>query len=91
VCEVEVRGAKLHAGGAEAGMVIDYGTISGILRPMVNGFLDHLYLNDTLPLDDPTSEEVARWIYTRVKPFLAELTAVTIHETCTARCRYEGQ
>jgi 6-pyruvoyltetrahydropterin/6-carboxytetrahydropterin synthase len=90
-CDIEVRGPALHAGGAEAGMVIDYGTISGILRPLVDGYLDHHYLNDTLPLDNPTSEEVARWLYQRVKPYLAELTAVTIHETCTARCRYEGE
>lgn len=91
VGEVEVRGHQLHRGGAEAGMVIDYGTIAGILRPIVDGYLDHFYLNDKLPLDNPTSEEVARWVYDRVKPYLPELVAVTIHETCTARCRYEGQ
>lgn len=91
VGEVEVRGAQLHRGGAEAGMVMDYGTIAGILRPIVDGYLDHFYLNDKLSLDNPTSEEVARWVYDRVKAYLPELTAVTIHETCTARCRYEGQ
>ena len=52
--------------------------------------LDHRYLNDIEGLENPTSEELARWIWVRVKPALPMLAQVTVAETCTAHCEYRG-
>lgn len=91
VADIEVRGSSLHTGGAQAGMVQDYGDLSAVTRPIIDGYLDHFFLNDTTGLANPTSEELARWLYDRLKPYLSLLCAVTIHETCTSECRYEGE
>jgi 6-pyruvoyltetrahydropterin/6-carboxytetrahydropterin synthase len=84
VCE----GDKLHATGSEQGMLVDYGEMKNAIQPLVEKHLDHWHLNESLPHANPTSEEIARWIFDRVKPRLPQLTAVIIEETCTSRCEY---
>lgn len=86
---VYVRGPELQSSGPKAGMLIDFGDLKQLLSPLVDDFLDHHHLNDTTGLANPTSEEIARWIYQRLRPQLANLLAVEIEETCTSRCRYE--
>lgn len=85
---VEVVGRSLNVAGPESGMVIDYGRISAVVRPILDGFLDHHHLNETTGLANPTSEELSRWIFEKLVMPLPELQAVTIEETCTSRCRY---
>jgi len=51
--------------------------------------LDHYYLNESTKLENPTSEELARWIYEKLKlAGLPGLDAVEIRETCTSGCIY---
>lgn len=69
-------------------MLVDYGELSGAIKPLLEQNLDHYHLNDSLDLENPTSEEVARWIFHRVKPQLPQLVAVILDETCTSRCTY---
>ena len=52
--------------------------------------LDHHYLNEVEGLENPTSENLARWIWERVAPALPGLCKVVVRETCTAGCVYEG-
>ena len=52
--------------------------------------LDHHYLNDVAGLENPTSENLARWIWERLRPVLPLLSAVVVHETCTSGARYSG-
>jgi 6-pyruvoyltetrahydropterin/6-carboxytetrahydropterin synthase len=52
--------------------------------------LDHRYLNDIDGLENPTSENLARWIWQRLKASLPELSAIEIQETCTSGCVYRG-
>ena len=87
--EVAVEGASLGAGGSRAGMVIDYGDIKAVLAPLIDAYLDHHYLNESLRMENPTSEEVARWLYEAVEPYLTGLHSVTIRETCTSACTFE--
>ena len=47
-------------------------------------------LNDMAGLDNPTSENLARWLWDRLKPALPALSAIVIRETCTSGCRYTG-
>lgn len=87
---IEVSGGKLMVDGPKTNMLMDYADLSKIVKQLVDEFLDHYHLNETLYTDSPTSEFIARWIYMRVKPMVAAglLLAVTIEETCTSRCRY---
>ena len=52
--------------------------------------LDHHYLNEIAGLENPTSENLARWIWERVAPALPGLCKVVVRETCTSGCVYEG-
>lgn len=88
VVTIEVSGDILITGGPQTGMLIDYGEISKAMRPLLDDQLDHHYLNATLGLEHPTSEQVAMWIYWRLLPALPSLSAVIIEETCTSRCEY---
>lgn len=83
-----VEGDLLAAGGPKAGMLVDYGDLSAAVKPLVEEYLDHHHLNETLGLENPTSEEIARWVYEKVKPLLPPLTEVVIEETCTSKCTY---
>lgn len=72
----------------ESGMVMDFGRIEAAVAPMLGGYLDHHFLNDTLPMESPTSEEVARWIFEYLRPALPGLSGVTVEETCTSAAYY---
>jgi len=52
--------------------------------------LDHHYLNEIEGLENPTSEQLAIWIWDRLKPALPLLAEIVVHETCTSGCRYRG-
>lgn len=89
---ITVAGDEL-LGGAKAGMLIDYGDLSTAIKPIVENYLDHYHLNDSLELLNPTSEEIARWIYRRLQttaPIALQslLLSVTILETCTSEATY---
>lgn len=84
VCE----GFKLQEVGPKSGMLVDYGDIGALVKALCSSFLDHYHLNDSLCLPNPTSEEIARWVYFALKPKLPSLVAVVIEETCTSRCEY---
>src|SRR4051812_13831813 len=89
VGRVILLGDELHETGPKQGMLVDYGDVSTLLRPMVEDYLDHHHLNDTLKLENPTSELIAKWCYDYLQPLLTDLLlAVEIDETCTSRCRY---
>jgi 6-pyruvoyltetrahydropterin/6-carboxytetrahydropterin synthase len=52
--------------------------------------LHHGCLNDIAGLDNPTSELIASWIWTRLQPRLASLCRVTVHETATCGAHFDG-
>jgi 6-pyruvoyltetrahydropterin/6-carboxytetrahydropterin synthase len=71
------------------GWVMDFAELKAAFQQTYDR-LDHHYLNDILGLENPTSENLARWIWDEMKPRVALLSRVTIHETCTSGCSYEG-
>jgi 6-pyruvoyltetrahydropterin/6-carboxytetrahydropterin synthase len=86
---VFVSGDELEMKGPKQGMLIDYGAISMVLKPMIDEFLDHHYLNESIPgMVNPTSENLAKWCFDYLNKKIPMLTAVRIHETCTASCTY---
>ncbi len=90
---VEVGADELQADGFQAGMAVDFYIVGNVLKTLVEEKLDHWHLNDTTGLADPTSENLARWIYDNLKPIYQQLgvtlAAVTVDETCTSRVRYQ--
>ncbi len=72
------------------GWLMDYSEVRAVIEP-VRLQLDHYYLNEVEGLENPTSERVARWLWDRLWAGLPRLTAVTVRETCTARCTYRGK
>jgi 6-pyruvoyltetrahydropterin/6-carboxytetrahydropterin synthase len=76
--------------GEKSGWVQDFGDIKAAFKPLEDQ-LDHNYLNDIEGLENPTSEVLARWIWTHMAPALPMLTAVQVRETCTSGCIYRGE
>jgi len=81
VCEGE---ADPHTG-----WLIDFAAIKEAFAPLQDR-LDHFYLNEVAGLENPTAENLARWIWGRLKPKIDCLSEVHIAETCAARCEYRG-
>lgn len=73
----------------ELGWVMDYAEISRVFKPIWEQ-LDHRYLNEVAGLENPTSENIAVWIWDRLRPQLPLLIEVVVAETCTAQCIYRG-
>jgi 6-pyruvoyltetrahydropterin/6-carboxytetrahydropterin synthase len=73
----------------ELGWVMDYADITKAFQPLWQQ-LDHYYLNEVRGLDNPTSENIAKWIWKKLKPDLQLLSEIVVAETCTAKCVYRG-
>lgn len=87
---VYVEGTTLHRKGSMTGMVYDFSEISQkFIKPLLENYLDHHYLNDSLKLESPTCEEIARWTFQYfLDRKLQGLAAVEIFETCTSGVLY---
>ncbi len=86
VVEVTVAGEVDEA----TGWLVDFADITAVVEPVLKGELDHRALNDVPGLENPTSEMLCAWLWRRLAPRLPGLTALTVHETCTARCTIRG-
>ena len=82
---ITVEGAT----GDQSGWVMDFADLRAAFAPVYKQ-LDHYYLNEIEGLENPTSENIARWIWARLKPDLPALCEVQIRETCTSGCVYLG-
>ena len=84
-CEVHVSGPL----DPKLGWVLDFAELKAAVQPII-GQLDHRYLNEIEGLENPTSENLAIWIWERLSPSLPGLTRIVIRETCTSGCVYSG-
>jgi queuosine biosynthesis protein QueD len=75
----------------QTGWLVDYAGITAVVDPVLKGELDHRTLNDVPGLENATSEVLCGWLWRRLAPGLPGLAAITVHETCTARCTYRGE
>ena len=73
----------------EQDMGVDYDYLDKLWDPIYHE-LDHACLNDIRGLENPTSEALASWIWERLKPKLNQLSWVTVYETSTAGCHFDG-
>ena len=72
------------------GWVADFGDIKAAYKP-VEARIDHHLLNEIPGLENPTSENLARWIWQELKPALPLLSKIVVAETCTSGCVYQGE
>lgn len=72
----------------EAGWVMDFADLKAGFQPL-HDQLDHNYLNEIAGLENPTSENLARWIWERLRPELP-IDKIVVRETCTSGCVYRG-
>jgi len=81
----------LHANQNVANdMGIEFESIDRYWQPLQQQ-LDYNCLNDINGLENPTSEVLAHWIWQQLKPDFKHLSWVTVYETHTSGCHYNGQ
>ena len=86
-------GVELELEGAidpVTGFVVDFFDIEKAFAPLL-ATLDHQCLNEVKGLENPTAENIAVWIWERVKLVLPQLSLVTVYETKDCWVEYDGR
>ena len=87
-----VRGTKLN----DIGILIDFHDLKRFIKSIM-AEIDHINLNEFPPFDreNPSSENLACWIFSRISVLLKENgfsdiipDSVTVYESDTSRCTY---
>ena len=73
-----------------SGWIMDFADIKQAFQPLFDQ-LDHHYLNEIEGLENPTSENLARWIWQKLIGDLPQLSKIIVRETCTSGCVYRGE
>ncbi len=84
--EIHLRGKA----GSDSGWVKDFAEIAAAFEPLLEQ-LDHKNLNRIEGLENPTSENLCRWIWVRLKPVLPQLSRIVLQESPESGCIYEGE
>lgn len=63
----------------EIGIAIDFGTIKNIWKNEIEGYLDHRYLNETLPPMNTTAENMVVWLYEKMEAALQSSQYIVAH------------
>jgi 6-pyruvoyltetrahydropterin/6-carboxytetrahydropterin synthase len=72
------------------GFVVDFFEIENALADLI-GQLDHHCLNEIAGLENPTSENIAIWLWDRAKSQLPHLCSIRIYETADSWVEYDGR
>jgi len=80
--------ADQNLAGADLG--VDFDHLGEVWEPL-HDELHYGCLNDVPGLENPTSEMLSAWLWRRIKPELPALSWVTVYETATAGCHYDGE
>jgi 6-pyruvoyltetrahydropterin/6-carboxytetrahydropterin synthase len=84
---------EIHIQGSvdpHSGWVMDFADIAAVCQPIVDQ-LDHKYLNDIDGLDNPTSENIAKWIWKHLRLALPQLSKIVVQESTESGCIYAGE
>jgi 6-pyruvoyltetrahydropterin/6-carboxytetrahydropterin synthase len=71
------------------GWLVDFTDLKDAVDPLVKS-LDHRLLNEIPGLENPTSERLAEWFWTKIKPLMPLLSKIEISETPTSGVIYTG-
>jgi len=84
---------ELHVSGPvdpKLGWVLDFADIKQAFKG-IEDQIDHRCLNEVAGLENPTSENLCRWLWQKLKPELTTLSKIVVKETCTSGCIYSGE
>jgi 6-pyruvoyltetrahydropterin/6-carboxytetrahydropterin synthase len=84
---------QLHVSGPvdpKLGWVLDFADIKKAFKG-IEDQIDHRCLNEVAGLENPTSENLCRWLWQKLKPELPTLSKIVVRETCTSGCIYSGE
>jgi len=70
-------------------MGMDFDVVDSFWQPL-HQQLHNRCLNNIKGLENPTSEVLSNWIWQKLKPQLESLSWVTVYETHTSGCNYNG-
>jgi len=70
------------------GMVADFGVVKQLVQEQVLARVDHRTLNDVL--ENPTAENIARWVWEALEPHLPGLAEVRLYEIPDSCVTYRG-
>jgi len=73
-----------------SGWIMDFADIDKAFMPL-HDKLDHKYLNDIDGLSNPTSENIAMWIWKHLRPKLPQLCSIVVQESPESGCIYRGE
>jgi 6-pyruvoyltetrahydropterin/6-carboxytetrahydropterin synthase len=85
---VKMRSETLISFGPKRNMVVDFSDISAVVKPVIEEYLDHKWLNDTLKTDSPSAEFIAQWAFHHLAKLLPTLYEVSIYETASSKVTY---
>jgi 6-pyruvoyltetrahydropterin/6-carboxytetrahydropterin synthase len=71
------------------GMIADFGVLKQVVQEQVLARVDHRNLNDIL--ENPTAENIARWVWETLEPHLPGLVEVRLYEIPDSCVTYRGQ
>ena len=71
------------------GWVMDFSELKKICAPYIKK-LDQSYLNEIPGLENPTSENIAIWLWNNLIGHLQNLSSIEVMETCNSGCEYSG-
>jgi 6-pyruvoyltetrahydropterin/6-carboxytetrahydropterin synthase len=72
----------------KSGMVADFGRIKEVVQERVLARSDHRTLNDVL--ENPTAENIARWAFESLAPYLPGLAEIRLYEVPDCCVTYRG-
>jgi|TARA_B100001250_G_scaffold411074_1_gene438878 6-pyruvoyltetrahydropterin/6-carboxytetrahydropterin synthase len=72
------------------GFVMDFSEIDSVFSP-IHRMIDHTYLNEIKGLENPSSENLCRWIWSKLSSSLPGLKKIEIKETESTGCIYQGE
>ncbi len=70
------------------GMIADFGEVKRVVQEHVLARVDHRTMNDFL--ENPTAENIARWIWETLEPRLPGLAEVRLYEIPDSCVTYRG-
>jgi 6-pyruvoyltetrahydropterin/6-carboxytetrahydropterin synthase len=70
------------------GMIADFGEVKRIVQEQVLARVDHQNLNDVL--ENPTAENIARWIWEALEPHVPGLAEIRLYEIPDSCVTYRG-
>jgi 6-pyruvoyltetrahydropterin/6-carboxytetrahydropterin synthase len=86
IVEIVIKSTQLD----DIGMVLDFKYLKKKLNAILEQ-MDHKYLNKLTYFKkvNPTSENIAKYIYKKLKPHISLLNCVTVWENSTSSANYE--